>query len=195
MCCHWLLSTVIYCLSSECLLSTFIHAYLTCPPCSSLSTPQLGFPSWGCPQWQCHTELEYPRVSQQWYQVLSVAAVICWTHLFEHNWQHHHDCAIQSDCWHPVRFHSEGLHCGLWAIQWSTSCTHSWWWVCVSQLVVWNTVRMNDSLALFLFPPSPVPSVPQGVSASSIGSSVIVVSWREPTVSYRKHVYNCNMHC
>ena len=97
------------------------------PPHSSLSTSQPDLSSWRCPQWQHHTDLAPPSAPQWCCSVLSSEVVIVsfWL-LCGHN--KHHNSAFWPDPWYPVHFRSEGLHCGLWTLQWSAHPTHCWWW-------------------------------------------------------------------
>jgi len=96
---------------------------------SSLDNPQPDLLSWRCPQWKCHTDLASPSAPQWCCQVLSGAALISWWRcLCEHNRQHHNGSAVWPDPWYPVHFYSEGLHCGLWTIQWSAHPAHCWRW-------------------------------------------------------------------
>ncbi len=37
-----------------------------------------------------------------------------------------------------------------------------------------------------------VPSVPQDVSALSTGSTTVLVTWMDPTVSFREYRHSCN---
>ena len=97
--------------------------------CSSLGTPQPDLPSWRSPQWQHHTDLGCPSAPQWCYPLLSATAAIYWWGGFgQHNDWQHYNSAIWPDPWYPVQCLSEGLHCGLWTIQWSAQPTHCWWW-------------------------------------------------------------------
>ena len=50
------------------------------------------------------------------------------------------------------------------------------------------------SVLVFLpnLPPS-VPSVPQDVSATSTGSTNVLMTWMEPAAFFREHMHNCGI--